>query len=185
MKRVFDLLAGLLAFLFLAPVMVLVAILIKCHSPGPVLFRQIRVGRGGGYFHIFKFRTMVVNAAELGPYFTRTDDPRITPIGRLLRKTSLDELPQILNVLLGDMSIVGPRPDVPIQRDYYTQKQWDKRHRVRPGITGLAQALKRSAATPEERIYLDLEYVNKASIAFDAYVILLTVKQLLFARGSN
>lgn len=185
MKRLFDILVSLVALLVFAPVMLVVALLIKWQSPGPVLFRQTRVGLHGQHFSIYKFRSMVVDAAEKGPYFTKGDDPRITSIGRILRKTSLDELPQILNVLLGNMSVVGPRPDVPVQREGYTQEQWDKRNSVRPGITGLAQAVKRSSATPEERTRLDLEYVDKASVWFDIYIILLTVKQVLFARGTN
>lgn len=185
MKRLFDIVVSLVALLVFAPVMLVVALLIKWQSPGPVLFKQTRVGLGGAHFCIYKFRSMVVDAAEKGPYFTKGDDPRITPIGRIIRKTSVDELPQILNVLLGHMSLVGPRPDLPVQREGYTQEQWDKRNSVRPGITGLAQAVKRSSATHEERIALDLEYVDKSSVGFDIYVILLTIKQVLFARGTN
>lgn len=185
MKRLFDIAVSLIALVLFSPVMLLVALAIKLGSKGPVLFTQPRVGVHGELFPVFKFRSMVVGAASQGPYFTQGNDPRITPIGALLRKTSLDELPQLLNVLLGHMSLVGPRPNVPAQRDEYSQAQWDKRNSVRPGITGLAQAIKRSAATPDERTQLDLEYVDKASLWFDIYVILLTVKQVVAGKGTN
>lgn len=185
MKRLFDILVSLCALVFLSPIMLLVALAIKAGSKGPVLFSQQRVGLGGDLFAVFKFRSMVVGAANQGPYFTQGNDPRITPVGAFLRKTSLDELPQLISVLLGHMSLVGPRPNVPPQRGEYTQEQWDKRNSVRPGITGLAQAVKRSTATPEERTRLDLEYVEKASLAFDVYVILLTIKQVVLGKGTN
>ena len=107
----------------------------------PVLFRQTRLGLHGREFGMFKFRSMVKNAASIGPYFTSDNDPRITRVGRFIRRTSIDELPQILNVLRGDMSLVGPRPDVPAQRALYSDADWAQRCSVRPGITGLAQAL--------------------------------------------
>ena len=185
MKRLFDILVAFIALLVFAPIMLPIAIIIKAQSPGPMLFRQTRVGLHGEHFSILKFRTMVADAAIKGPYFTAGNDPRITSVGRVLRKTSLDELPQVINVLFGHMSIVGPRPDVPVQREGYSQEQWDKRNSVRPGITGLAQAVKRSSATPEERTRLDLEYVEKASIWFDIYVIILTIKQVVSGKGSN
>jgi len=184
-KRVFDIVMSLVTLLFASPVLIMVALLIKFESRGPVIFKQERVGRFGKTFFIYKFRSMVVDAATQGPYFTQANDPRITRIGRFVRKTSLDELPQLINVLKGDMSLVGPRPDVPKQRSNYTQYEWDKRNSVRPGITGLAQAKLRSVATLEERTRLDLEYVDRASITFDLWVIILTVKQVLFIKGGN
>jgi len=185
MKRLFDIAVSLIALVLLSPIMLAVATAIKLGSPGPVLFSQQRVGVRGELFPVFKFRSMVVDATTQGPYFTQGNDPRITKVGAFLRKTSLDELPQLLNVLLGYMSLVGPRPNVPAQRDEYSQEQWDKRNIVRPGITGLAQAVKRSSATPEERTRLDLEYVDKVSIWFDIYVILLTIKQVASGKGAN
>lgn len=184
MKRIFDILVSLLVLLPASPFMVLVALLIKLESKGPVIFKQERVGRFGKTFPIYKFRSMVVDASSQGPHFTQDQDPRITRVGRFVRKTSLDELPQLLNVLKGDMSLVGPRPDVPKQRSDYTQAEWDKRNSVRPGITGLAQAKLRSAATLEERTRLDLEYVDNVSFIYDIWVILLTVKQVLFKGGN-
>lgn len=183
-KRLFDIAVSGVAILLLAPVFCLIALLIKLDSRGPVFFRQTRVGRFGAPFRIFKFRSMVPDAPKIGPYFTSDNDPRITRVGRILRKTSLDELPQLLNVLLGDMSIVGPRPNVFEQRSQYTEEEWVLRNSVQPGITGLAQATKRSAATVEERNTLDLEYVQRSSLWFDVRLILLTVRQVVFTGGN-
>lgn len=184
MKRLFDIAVSLILLLFAAPVLVAVAVAIKLDSRGSVFFRQRRIGLYGEEFSIYKFRSMRVDAPNLGPHFTQENDPRITKVGAFIRKTSLDELPQLINVLRGDMSLVGPRPNVAAQREEYTQEQWDKRNRVRPGITGLAQARLRSLATPEQRTALDLEYVERASFGFDLYVMLLTVKQVIFKGGN-
>jgi lipopolysaccharide/colanic/teichoic acid biosynthesis glycosyltransferase len=127
---------------------------------------------------------MVDGAATQGSHFTEDRDPRITRIGGFIRKTSLDELPQLINVLSGEMSLVGPRPNVPKQRVEYTGEEWSKRNAVRPGITGLAQATLRSAATPKERTSLDLEYVDKSGFVYDLWILVLTVRQVLF-RGSH
>jgi lipopolysaccharide/colanic/teichoic acid biosynthesis glycosyltransferase len=133
---------------------------------------------------MWKFRSMVINAESLGGYSTADRDPRITPIGRFIRKTSLDELPQLLNVLFGEMSIVGPRPDVPAQRSLYTEEEWMVRHSVRPGITGLAQSTLRSEATTEQRKAMDLEYAKNVSFALDVRIILMTIRQVVFKGGN-
>jgi len=184
MKRSFDFILSLDAMLTIAPVLLVVAAAIYLTDFGPVLFKQRRVGRDGAIFYIYKFRSMVVNAEQMGGYSTSEGDPRITYIGRFIRRTSLDELPQLLNVLVGDMSVVGPRPDVPKQRQLYSEAEWQQRHRVRPGITGLAQATLRSAATTEQRKELDLQYVEQASFLMDIRIILLTIKQV-FGKGGN
>lgn len=183
MKRCLDvgLSAAVLALLW--PVWALIALAVRLDSPGPVFYRQERVGRGGRRFWILKFRSMVANADQIGPYQTARGDARVTRVGAILRKTSLDELPQLFNVLRGDMSLVGPRPDVPAQKSLYTPADWAKRNSVRPGLTGLAQATLRSAATPEERRRLDLDYVDRASAVFDLKIILMTIRQVL-GRGS-
>lgn len=182
MKRIFDIVVSAIMFAFLLPLFVLVAVMIFFDDPGPILYGQTRVGRFGNYFRMLKFRSMVVNADKMGGYQTWRGDPRITRVGRYLRATSLDELPQLLNVLKGDMSLVGPRPDVPAQREQYTDDQWQCRHRLRPGITGLAQATLRSDATPMERLQLDLRYVEEKSFIFDVRIILMTIRQV-FSRG--
>lgn len=183
-KRPFDICVSALALLALSPLLAAVAILIRRHDGGPVFYRQVRVGRGGRTFRVFKFRTMVVDADRIGGYATADNDARITPVGRKLRRTSVDELPQLFNVLAGDMNIVGPRPDVPAQRALYTEDEFARRHSVRPGITGLAQATLRSDATEAQRKALDLEYVERAGLLFDLRIIAMTVRQVL-TKGGN
>lgn len=184
MKRLLDLVMSLVAVVLALPLLVVVALGVRLQDGGPSLFGQRRVGLGGREFRMWKFRSMVVDADRLGGYSTAERDPRITPLGRWIRRTSVDELPQVFNVLTGDMSIVGPRPDVPAQRSLYTDEEWQLRHSVRPGITGLAQATLRSEATPEQRKALDLEYARSASLALDLRIIILTVRQVLFKGGN-
>jgi lipopolysaccharide/colanic/teichoic acid biosynthesis glycosyltransferase len=184
LKRAFDFLASLILTILFLPLMAVVALWIALDSPGGAMYRQKRVGLGGKIFEVLKFRSMVSNADKIGGYSTQTGDARITRSGRFIRKTSLDELPQLLNVLKGEMSLVGPRPDTPMQEVNYTPEEWAKRCSVRPGITGLAQATLRSAATPEERTRLDLEYVDRAALGFDLKILGMTVRQVLF-RGGN
>ena len=184
MKRLMDVLLALIALLVLAPVMLVAAVAIVVESGMPVLFRQTRVGWQGREFGMFKFRSMVKDAASLGPYFTSANDPRITHVGRFLRRTSIDELPQLINVIRGDMSLVGPRPDVPAQRSLYTDADWVQRCSVRPGITGLAQALYRSESSEAQRLAADLSYTREHSIWLDLKICWWTVKRLT-GRGAN
>ncbi len=184
MKRIVDFLAASVLLVLFGPLMLLVALAVALDSHGGAVYRQTRIGLGGAPFQIIKFRSMVTDADRIGGHSTATGDVRITRVGRWIRKTSLDELPQLINVLTGEMSLVGPRPDTPMQEKDYTAGDWQKRCSVRPGITGLAQATLRSSATPEERLKYDLEYVDKASLSLDFKIIVLTVKQVLF-RGGN
>ncbi|WP_435634222.1 sugar transferase [Pseudomonas solani] len=184
MKRLFDFVSAFVAICILAPVLIIVSAMIYFSDFGPVFFKQQRVGRGGREFYIYKFRSMVVNAEKQGGYSTADNDPRITKVGRFIRRTSVDELPQLFNVLSGSMSIVGPRPDVPAQRSLYTEAEWTIRNSVRPGITGLAQATLRSAATEIQRKELDLKYAVNVSLLIDIKIILLTFKQV-FGKGGN
>ena len=184
MKRLTDIVLSLTALTLLAPVLLLAALAVVLDSGLPVLFRQTRVGMGGREFGMFKFRSMVKNAASCGPYFTQANDARITRVGQFIRRTSIDELPQLINVLLGDMSLVGPRPDVPVQQGLYTAMQWDERCSVRPGITGLAQALIRSEGTQEQRLALDLRYARETSVWFDLKIMWWTLARLT-GKGSN
>lgn len=179
MKRFLDIIISFICLVVALPVMIVVAVAIKLDSRGPVLFKQERVGMQCKSFKIYKFRSMRVNSDKEGPYFTAAGDSRITRVGKLLRKTSLDELPQLMNVLVGHMSLVGPRPDVPAQEELYHPQEWLRRHQVRPGITGLAQATIRSEATMEQRKQLDLEYVDNASVAFDLKILLWTIRQVI------
>jgi lipopolysaccharide/colanic/teichoic acid biosynthesis glycosyltransferase len=184
MKRVMDIGLSLLALVGLAPLLLLTALVIVTEGGFPVVFRQTRLGLGGREFDMFKFRSMVKNAASVGPYFTAANDPRITRIGRFIRRTSIDELPQLFNVLLGDMSLVGPRPDVPVQRQLYSDGDWAQRCSVRPGITGLAQVVIRSEGREGERLALDLQYTREASVWLDIRILWWTLGRLS-GKGSN
>ena len=184
MKRTLDIVLSAFALVLLSPVLLATAVAVALDDGFPVFFRQVRVGREGRTFGMFKFRSMVKNAAAIGPFNTSADDPRITPVGRFIRRTSLDELPQLLNVLLGDMSLVGPRPDVPVQRSLYDDADWALRCSVRPGITGLAQALLRSEGTEDDRRALDLRYVREHGLWLDLKIMAWTVGRLT-GRGSN
>lgn len=183
LKRSFDIVLSLLALIILSPVFLIIAILIKLTTEGPVFFLQERIGLRGQVFKIIKFRTMIVNAEHIadGIRVRTENDSRITKIGRLLRATSLDELPQLINVVAGSMSICGPRPPVtyvPYQGYENYPEEAKKRFEMRPGITGLAQAKVRNSATWSDRISIDLQYVNNFSLWLDIKVIALTVKRV-------
>jgi lipopolysaccharide/colanic/teichoic acid biosynthesis glycosyltransferase len=193
-KRMFDLFGASLALLLASPLMLAAALAIKLDSPGPVFFRQQRVGRGGQLFRVHKFRTMVANAPERGPALTVGDDARITRVGRWLRHSKLDELPQLLDVLAGDMSLVGPRPEVPRYVALYPADLRDKVLSLKPGITDPVSldfadesALLARAADPE-REYVDVilprklrasvAYAEHATLATDSSVLLRTLALL-------
>lgn len=184
MKRLIDVFLASLALLVMSTFMLAVALAVYLHDRGPVFFKQRRVGLRGIEFGMYKFRSMTVDAESRGGYSTSDGDPRITPVGRFIRRTSLDELPQLINVLMGDMSIVGPRPDVPAQKSLYREDEWMLRNSVRPGITGLAQATLRSEATPEQRKALDLNYARMANLGLDMKIVAWTCKQIL-TKGGN
>ncbi|MCI4440798.1 sugar transferase [Tibeticola sp.] len=183
-KRAFDFAASALALLLLSPVLATVALAVWLEDGPPVLFRQARIGLGGRPFQMLKFRSMVKDAAARGPYYTQGADPRITRVGRFIRRTSLDELPQLINVLKGEMSLVGPRPDLPAQQSLYAPEDWALRCSVRPGLTGLAQALYRSDCTERERLEADLRYVREASFGLDLKILWWTLGRLS-GRGAN
>jgi lipopolysaccharide/colanic/teichoic acid biosynthesis glycosyltransferase len=193
-KRLFDLIVAGFLFLVSQPLMLAAALAIKCSSPGPIFFRQVRVGKDGRTFSLLKFRTM--NHGNAGPGLTRQGDPRIFPVGRLLRKWKLDELPQFLNVMKGDMSLVGPRPDLPeylaVLEDAQREIFW-----IRPGITGSATLKFRheeallAQVPPEElrhfyisqvlpeKVQMDLEYGAKATFFSDAQILLRTLASIV------
>jgi lipopolysaccharide/colanic/teichoic acid biosynthesis glycosyltransferase len=205
-KRVFDIAASAVLLLLLSPIFVLIAALVKLKSSGPVFFRQSRVGEHGRLFTMFKFRTMGANAdnaihkefvsqlingsspsgdepSSEAP-FKIVNDPRVTSIGRLLRKTSLDELPQLLNVLCGDMSLVGPRPPLPYEVELY--KPWHYRRvlEAKPGITGLWQVSGRSRTTFDDMVRLDLRYAKKPSAWTDIKILLATPRAVISGKGA-
>lgn len=185
MKRLFDISLSLVTLAVLWPVFLVIAVLIKLTSRGPVFFRQARVGKDLREFEFLKFRSMVVDAPKLGAHWTSKDDPRITRVGRFLRRTSLDELPQLWNVLKGDMSLVGPRPNMPIQEKDYDPAAWQQRHQVRPGITGLAQVMGRSNLTTVEQARYDLDYVKKSGLFYDLALLWRTFWMVIFSRNTN
>jgi len=177
-KRIIDIIGAIVLIALCIIPCIIIAVLIKLDSKGSVFYRQIRIGKDTKEFKIFKFRTMVSDADKIGGYSTQVGDSRITKIGKFLRSTSLDELPQFLNVLFGDMSFIGPRPDVPAQRKNYTEKEWKNRHKVLPGITGLSQCRNRHNITNSDRKKYDIFYNKKVNLILDMKIILWTLKVL-------
>ena len=182
-SRALDLLVASLALALASPLLALAAILIKLESRGPVFYRQRRVGRGGEPFELWKLRTMVPGAESMGAgIYVVEGDPRITRTGRLLRRLSLDELPNLINVLRGEMAIVGPRPTVQVQVDRYTDRQ-RRRLEVKPGITGWAQVNGRTSLPWPERIELDVWYVEHRSLRLDLRILARTARMLATGHG--
>ena len=204
-KRILDVLCSLLLLACLLPVLLLCAILVRLDSPGPILFRQQRVGERGRLFTFLKFRSMRAGADQavhrayastfirggarrLGQgsdaLYKLADDRRVTRVGYWLRRFSLDELPQLLNVLRGDMSLVGPRPPIPYELDHYAPQHM-RRLLVKPGLTGLWQVRGRSRTTFEEMVALDLEYIRTRNLLVDLRIMIETVPEVLFAKGAR
>ncbi len=195
LKRLFDIVSSAVALWVLLPLFALVVAAIKLTSRGPVFFKQVRVGLHGKPFHMLKFRSMVINAEQLkakleaqneqsGPVFKMKNDPRITAVGRFIRKYSIDELPQLINVLRGDMSVVGPRPPVPTEVARY--EAWQRRRlSVRPGLTCIWQVSGRNQISFEDWMYLDMQYIDHWSLSGDLNLILRTVPVVLTGRGAS
>lgn len=181
LKRVFDVAAAGLAMLILSPALLGVILAIRLGSRGPAIFRQERAGRGGTPFTLYKFRTMRLDVDPFGPSPRSGDDPRLTRLGRFLREHSLDELPQLFNIVKGDMSLVGPRPLYVSQMREWNERQ-RKRLLVRPGLTGLAQISGRAGLTLEEKLELDVRYVEQAGLWLDGRILAATAARV-FSRG--
>ena len=185
-KRIFDISVAAVALVLLAPLLAGIAIAVRLSAPGPALYRSLRLGVGGGTFEMLKFRTMRMNAPDVrnpdGSTYSGTDDPRITRFGHWLRRTSLDELPQLWNVVQGDMSLVGPRPELPDQVRYYSAGD-RRRLDVRPGITGLAQISGRNDLSWTERRALDVQYVASINFREDLRILRLTIPRVMHAGG--
>ena len=189
-KRIFDVVAGLGLLVFFAPLLALTAIVIRIDSPGPVLYRQRRVGLNGRIFKIYKFRSMVVDAEKSGAQWASKQDPRVTRVGRFIRKTRIDEIPQALNVLKGEMSFVGPRPERPefVEQLENAIPNYHLRHLVKPGITGWAQVKYVYGASIEdacEKLKYDLYYIKHYGLWRDFLITLLTIRVALFGIGSR
>ncbi len=195
LKRFVDIVFSIAALAVLSPLFLVLAVIIKLTSPGPVFFVQPRVGRYGKTFTFYKFRSMYEDAEERkaallsrnesadGVIFKMADDPRITPVGKILRKTSMDELPQFLNVLFGDMSLVGPRPPVPSEVRQYSLEAL-KRLNVRPGLTCLWQVSGRSDIPFKEQVRLDKEYISSRSFVRDLVILFRTIPSILSGKGA-
>jgi len=187
-KRIIDLIFSILGIILLSPIMLITAIAIKIESKGPVIFSQIRVGKDGKHFKMYKFRSMVQNAEELkekllsqnemsGPMFKMKEDPRITKVGKFIRKTSIDELPQLFNVIKGDMSLVGPRPNLPKEVAQFSEYHKLKL-KAKPGLTCYWQVMGRNSIGFEEWMELDIKYIRERSIWVDLKLIFRTFKVL-------
>jgi lipopolysaccharide/colanic/teichoic acid biosynthesis glycosyltransferase len=197
-KRILDVAVGSLLLLIALPIMLVTGILVRIDSPGPIVFRQDRIGRGGKPFVFYKFRTMYADARQRFPQlyayrfdpetvkkmrYKEVDDPRLTRIGRWLRRTSLDELPNLFNVLGGDVTLIGPRPEIYEWLPYYADSQLIK-FSVKPGVTGFAQIHGRSLLTFQEVLAEDVRYVHSRSLRVDLKVLALTVKEVLIRQGA-
>lgn len=194
-KRTSDVAISSLALILLMPIMLLIGAIIKLESKGKVFYKQKRIGKNGKYFTIYKFRTMVSDADNFEKYFSKEqlikykenfkleDDPRITKIGKILRKTSLDELPQLINIIKGDLSIIGPRPIVDNEIDKYGLDK-DKFLSVTPGLTGNWAANGRSCTTYEERIKLELDYIENLSFKMDMDIFFKTIATVVKGKGA-
>ncbi len=198
-KRFFDIIFSSLAILFFLPLCLVIAILIRASSPGPIFYASKRVGKNGCLIFCWKFRTMCINAEqelkslleknsalkqEWETFFKLKNDPRVSAIGKFLRKTSLDELPQFWNVLKGDLSVVGPRPVTQEEVEKYYGKRATKILSVRPGLTGIWQTSGRNLLTFEERTNLEESYVDRQSLGLDLRIIIKTIPMIFFAKGA-
>jgi exopolysaccharide biosynthesis polyprenyl glycosylphosphotransferase len=189
-RRACSILISGAVLLLLLPLLPIIAMLVKLTSPGPALFRQTRVGLGGHAFTILKFRTMCVDAERSGVVWAKANDPRVTPIGFFLRRTRIDEIPQLWNVLRGDMDLVGPRPERPEFVAWLSNEipYYDLRHSIRPGLTGWAQVRYQYGATLEEtrrKLEFDLYYIKHMSLSLDLLIMFESVKTILLGRGAR
>lgn len=186
-KRAIDIIFSILGLIILIPVFFIVSIAIKLESKGPVIFKQKRIGKNGKVFNIYKFRSMIVGAEQIGTgVYSKKGDTRVTKVGRIIRATSIDELPQLLNILKGEMSFIGPRPVLtyhPWKYEEYTEEQ-KKRFLVRPGVTGWAQIHGRKQVEWERRLKLDVEYVEKISFIIDLKIFFITIYKVIFMKDN-
>lgn len=186
-KRLFDILLACLALLLLWPLMIILAVIIRIDSPGGAIFRQARLGLDGKCFIMYKFRSMVVDAERNGPVWAKENDDRTTKVGMFIRKYRLDELPQIFNIIRGDMSFVGPRPERAVFYDKFDEyiDGYRKRMLVKPGLTGWAQVNGGYNLRPEKKIIYDIEYIRNYSILMDIKIMFMTCKVIFTGQGAR
>lgn len=186
-KRVFDVASCSAALLVLAIPMAAIALMIKRQDPGPAIYAQTRVGKGGRLFKVYKFRSMYVDAEARGAQWAAGDDPRVTPLGRKLRNSRLDEIPQFWNVVRGDMSLIGPRPERPVFHEAFCERidGWEQRLAVRPGITGLAQVEGGYELLPKEKAWIDIQYIENRSVALDLSIVWRTLRTMVTGEGAR
>jgi lipopolysaccharide/colanic/teichoic acid biosynthesis glycosyltransferase len=182
-KRLTDVIVSILILLLLSPILLIATIAIKVESKGPVFFLHERTGYKGKKFKLFKLRGMVANALDIGPEITRINDSRITKVGKILRRTSIDEIPNFINVLKGEMSIVGPRPEIVSITDKYTTEQ-KKVLDFLPGVTGISQINGRQSLTPGERVKMEIEYYSNDTFLNDVLIVLKTFKVIWSNKGN-
>ena len=186
-KRAFDVVACSAALVVLAIPMGAIALMIKRQDPGPAIYAQTRVGKGGRLFRLYKFRSMYADAEARGAQWAQGDDPRVTPLGRRLRRSRLDEIPQFWNVVRGDMSLIGPRPERPVFHEAFKERihGWEQRLAVRPGITGLAQVEGGYELLPREKALLDIEYIESRGFTLDFSLIWRTLRTMATGEGAR
>lgn len=190
-KRTFDIVSAILGLIVLSPLLLLAAVLVRLTSRGPIIYSQTRVGKNGRLFDIYKFRTMRVDAEkDTGPVWAQTNDNRLTPVGGFLRKAHIDELPQLINILKGEMSLIGPRPERPLFVEDFKQKisDYDKRLEVKPGLTGLAQVFHRydeSVNDVRKKVKYDLLYIKRVCFMSDLRILFRTVRVVLTGEGAK
>ena len=186
-KRAFDVISCSVALVVLAVPMAAIAFMIKRQDPGPAIYAQTRVGKGGRLFKVYKFRSMYADAEARGAQWAAGDDPRVTPLGRKLRNSRLDEIPQFWNVVKGDMSLIGPRPERPVFHEAFCGRidGWEQRLAVRPGITGLAQVEGGYELLPKEKARIDIEYIENRSVALDLSIVRRTLRTMVTGEGAR
>ena len=183
-KRLTDIIISIFVLLITSPILLISAVAIKIESDGPVFFIQTRTGMGGQNFRMIKFRGMVNNALSIGPELTQINDPRITRVGKILRRASIDEIPNFLNVIMGDMSIIGPRPEITSITLNYSCDQ-KKVFQFKPGITGYSQVNGRQMLSPEERVNMEIDYYKHESLLKDILILFLTIKVIITNKGNR
>lgn len=183
MKRIFDIISSLLVLIILLPLMIIVSIMIKVTSKGPVIFIQKRVGQNNRIFNMYKFRTMKINTPNIATHLLKDSETYVTGVGKILRKTSIDELPQLINIIKGDMSVVGPRPALYNQDDLIKYRTDYGISRLIPGLTGWAQINGRDELSIEEKVTLEKEYLEKLSVLLDFKIIFLSIIKVIRREG--